>query len=150
MHVNEVDLLLTHSIFDKLDAGWFAFVVQLYANEIDAPLLRLFGVVLQVIECRCSHPVPFRRSDGLFRSAKLQAGLSSHFDEDEAIFLPGNDVNLSLGAAVISFNNTVAPFFEKIAGKFLTQDAGIFTLHFFVTLSPSPFKGKGSNGLLKG
>ena len=44
--------------------------------------------------------------------------------------MPGDDVNLPFGAAVVGFQDAIAVLFQKVPGQFFTQDTGISAFQF--------------------
>src|SRR3972149_4396789 len=128
-------LFLAHGVFKKLDSGRFAFFIQLDGYKIDAPLLGQISVRLLIMISDCSQMISFGRGNRFFRAAELQAGLGSYLDKDEEVFLPGDNIYFPLGATIVSFQDAVAPFFQKITGVFLTQYTCVSPLHYLWTLS---------------
>ena len=55
--------------------------------------------------------IPFGRGNRFLGAAELQAGLGSYLDKDEEVFLPGDNNYFPPRAAVVSFQDALAPLF---------------------------------------
>jgi hypothetical protein len=63
--------------------------------------------------------------NGFFRIAEVEASFGSHLDEDEAVPVPSDDINLAVGTPVVGFQDAVAATDKEIAGYFLSQDTSL-------------------------
>ncbi len=88
---------------------------------------------LLVVICRVAQLLFLGGGYGFLRAAELMAGLGANLDEYQGFLVPGDDVYLPVGAAVVAFQYLVAALGQEVPGQLLSQYSGLAALHLWST-----------------